>query len=303
LNPYAADPHWGAYIFAYFFLGGLAAGATAAASLVDLVGDPDDRRAVAVAHYLAIPLLLACGALLIVDLNRPDRFWHMLIASETGRPMFKWWSPMSVGSWALSAFGAFATLAFLGTAAADGRLGTGRAPRALARLRSGLPGRLVALGGVATGLFLGAYTGALLTATNQPIWADSTWIAPLFLASSFSTGLSAIILLHPLRRPASPAALLDRLERADAWALALEFLALAAFVLSIGPLATRALGRWPGSLIPLVVVPFGLVLPLLLKRIPGHLGSRPGAWLALLGGLALRYAVLGLPAAFRASTH
>ena len=43
----------------------------------------------------------------MVDLGRPERFWHMMIQSETFRPMFKWWSPMSAGSWGLSAFGAF----------------------------------------------------------------------------------------------------------------------------------------------------------------------------------------------------
>ena len=70
-------------------------------------GDEDDRRAVRVADYLAFPLVCLCGLLLIVDLNRPERFWHMMIQSQTGRPMLKWWSPMSIGSWGLSAFGAF----------------------------------------------------------------------------------------------------------------------------------------------------------------------------------------------------
>jgi rifampicin phosphotransferase len=40
-----------------------------------------------------------------LDLSRPLRFWHLLLESNTWMPMFKLWSPMSVGSWALLAFG------------------------------------------------------------------------------------------------------------------------------------------------------------------------------------------------------
>jgi len=36
------------------------------------------------------------GILLIVDLPRPLRFWHMLLQSQTLVPMLKWWSPMSI---------------------------------------------------------------------------------------------------------------------------------------------------------------------------------------------------------------
>ena len=37
----------------------------------------------------------------------------MLIQSERGVPMFKYWSPMSIGSWAVMIFGLFAFLSFL----------------------------------------------------------------------------------------------------------------------------------------------------------------------------------------------
>jgi hypothetical protein len=94
--------------------------------MVGLWGDEDDRRAVRVADYLAFPLIGLCGVLLIVDLNRPERFWHMLIQSQTYRPMFKWWSPMSAGSWALMAFSACSFASFLGVLAEDRRWGLGR---------------------------------------------------------------------------------------------------------------------------------------------------------------------------------
>ena len=51
------------------------------------------------------------------------------------------------------------------------------------------------VGGLISAFFVGAYTGTLLTATNQPVWAQSTWLSPLFLASAASTGVAAMILL------------------------------------------------------------------------------------------------------------
>ena len=95
MDPYVADPHWGGYIVWYFYLGGIAAGAYAVAAMAAIFGGEADRRATRPAHYIAFPLIAVCGAVLTVDLNRPERFWHMLIQSETFRPMFKWWSPMS----------------------------------------------------------------------------------------------------------------------------------------------------------------------------------------------------------------
>src|SRR6516225_8550036 len=120
MDRYVADPHWGGYITWYFYLGGIAAGSYALAALANLFGGEEDRRATRVAHYIAFPLVAVCGVLLVVDLGRPARFWYMMVQSQTYRPMFKWWSPMSVGSWGLSAFGVFSFVSFLGVLIADG---------------------------------------------------------------------------------------------------------------------------------------------------------------------------------------
>jgi len=90
--------------------------------LIDMFGPPADRRLARLGYYVAFPGVVLSGLLLTVDLRRPERFWHMLLQSETLRPMFKPWSPMSVGSWALLAFGAFAFVGFLAALAESGRL-------------------------------------------------------------------------------------------------------------------------------------------------------------------------------------
>ncbi|MCA1684669.1 MAG: polysulfide reductase NrfD, partial [Planctomycetia bacterium] len=258
-------PGWHGWIIAYFYLGGIAAGAYGVHSLAGLFGDEDAHRATRAGAYLAFPLVGVCGLILIVDLNRPERFWHMMVQSETFRPMFKWWSPMSAGSWGLSAFAGFSALSFAGALAEDRWPVLGRWSEPAAGLRRGPVGRVVQVGGALASFFLGAYTGTLLSATNQPGWAQTTWLSPLFLASAGSTGVAAILVATPWRPTGSPVGAAHRLERLDAYAILLELAILAAFAVSLGPLAGPAFGRWPGVLIPAFVLPAGLLLPLVMR--------------------------------------
>lgn len=298
MDRFVADPEWHGLIVAYFYLGGIAAGAYAAACLARLFGGEEDRRATRAAFYLAFPLVAACGLLLVVDLGRPERFWHMMIQSNTGRPMFKWWSPMSVGSWGLSLFGLFSFASFLGVMAQDRHLGLGRFAGLAERLERGPLAWGFELGGLLAAFFLGSYTGALLSATNQPVWAQSTWIAPLFLASATSTGVAAVILLGRLRGRDVPEPAMERLERLDAFAMVLELALLIVLAVSLGSPILDAFRSWPGVLIPAFVVPIGLLLPLVLRVRAGKNREAVGALLVLIGGLALRAAVVGMPATF-----
>jgi protein NrfD len=294
MDVYVTSPQWEGYIIWYFFLGGIAAGSYAVAALAEVFGDEADRRGVRGAYYMAFPLICVCGLLLTVDLGRPERFWHMLIESETFRPMFKWWSPMSVGSWGLTVFGAFSSASFLGVLAEDGRLGLGPREK-VAKLRRGLPGRVFALAGAGSAFFLGSYTGALLSATNQPIWANTTWLAPLFLASATSTGVAALILMIRWRFRDVSQELVDRLERTDTWAMVLEMGMLLAMAFSLGRLVVPAFGRWPGLLVPAFVLPVGLFLPLIVRKVAGARGVSWASLMILLGGFVLRAAIVGIP--------
>ncbi len=100
---FSAAPHWEWFIALYFFLGGLAGGSYFLSALIDLFGSREHRPLAHLGYYVAFPCLALSGLLLAVDLGRPLRAWHMFIQSNTYRPMFKYWSPMSIGSWALAA--------------------------------------------------------------------------------------------------------------------------------------------------------------------------------------------------------
>jgi formate-dependent nitrite reductase membrane component NrfD len=296
MDPYVADPHWGGYIVWYFFLGGIAAGAYSVAAMASVFGGEADRRATRPAHYVAFPLICLCGLLLAIDLGRPERFWHMLIKSETFRPMFKWWSPMSAGSWALTAFGGFSAVSFLAALVEDGWVKAGRWRERLIGLRRSWPGKLFAAAGTGTAFFVASYTGVLLSATNQPAWADTTWLGALFLASAASTGVATLVVLARWRCPDVGDEQVERLERADGLAIVLELAMLVAFALSLRGVSGVAFTHWPGLLIPLFVVPVGLVLPLVLRQVRGVKGAVDSALLVLVGGYVLRLAVVGMPA-------
>src|SRR6476646_9890153 len=93
---FSAPPDWGWYIVFYFFFGGLAGGSYFLAVLIDLFGKLEDRPLARLGYYISFPCILISGLLLTLDLGRPERFWHMLIQSNTYQPIFKAWSPMSV---------------------------------------------------------------------------------------------------------------------------------------------------------------------------------------------------------------
>jgi protein NrfD len=305
VNLFVADPEWGWWIILYFFLGGVAAGAYFVSSLVEFIGSATDRPLARIGRLLAFPFVAICGLLLTVDLERPERFWHMLLQSEVvdkalaegwpfsgyswvlmlQSPILKEWSPMSVGAWALFIFGIFSFLSFVGSVWPEFWLDRW--------LHRGFAGACFQLAGSAVGFFVASYTGALLTASNQPIWSQTDWIAPLFLASAGSTGISAMLLMG--RRGGVPDESLHRLERADLLIVALELAVFFIFLASLGDALPVVCRTWPGILLVFGVPLLGLALPLAL-----HLGfDRPATWrmpaaagCALLGGFVLRYAIV-----------
>jgi protein NrfD len=287
---FTAPPDWHWLIIFYFFLGGLAGGAYFLAVLIDLFGDALHRPLARLGYLIAFPLIVVCGMLLTFDLYKPLRFWHMLLQSETMRPMLKTWSPMSLGSWALLIFGAFAFVSFLAALADDGR---GRWPR-LAVLRApGLLGTLVALLGGLLAFFVAGYTGVLLTVTNRPIWADTSLLGLMFLVSAASTAAALLALLGHRRTPGSLVGL-HGLERFDSLMLVLELIALIALVVSLGGMARVWLGAW-GALLLIGVVGLGIVAPLALYRRSLRMGVLSGAAapaLVLLGGFLLRVVIV-----------
>ena len=99
-------PVWTPEVGVYFFLGGMSGGAYMLARLAERIGGAEYRSLTRVGTAVALAAALPCAPLLIKDLGDPKRFHHML-------RVFKPHSPMSLGSWALTAYTAAAAVAGL----------------------------------------------------------------------------------------------------------------------------------------------------------------------------------------------
>lgn len=286
---FSAPPDWGWLIVLYFFFGGLAGGCYFLAVLIDLFGRPEDRPLARLGYYIAFPCLVISGFLLTVDLYRPLRFWHMLFQSNTFLPMFKPWSPMSLGSWALMIFGLFALLSFVGALVEDHRLEwpAGRKFRPPEGL-----GILISIVGGLFGFYVAGYTGVLLAVTNRPIWSDTPLLGMLFVISAASISAALMILVASKYNRITPA--FAALHRIDSWVVALELIVLIAVIISLGPVARAWLNAW-GLLLLIGVIGIGMVLPLLLYWRPpqsGRYGTTTAAALVLVGGFMLRLVIV-----------
>ena len=108
-QPLLKEPQWTPLVPLYFFVGGASGSLGVIGSLADLLGDNDELARKA--RYMAAGGSAISSVLLIADLGRPSRFLNML-------RVFKPQSAMSVGSWILSGFSAFAAASTLAVASA-----------------------------------------------------------------------------------------------------------------------------------------------------------------------------------------
>ena len=170
---------WGAPIYLYLWLAGMAGGAYFAAFLAGRFAGEDNRQLLRLATYLGIPLAVIGVILLVVELGQPIRFWHLLT-------VFKVISPMSMGTWILLVWVGIAVIMVIFWWA-EQLLTEEVAPR-LRRIID----FLVPVDAVFAVLLI-AYTGVLLAVSNQPLWAGTLLLPALFVASAISTGVAILV--------------------------------------------------------------------------------------------------------------
>jgi formate-dependent nitrite reductase membrane component NrfD len=191
-RPVVKPAPWGPDVAAYLFLGGVAGGSAALAAGAQLTGRAALRRNGRLGALGAVSL----GAVFLVrDLGRPERFLNML-------RVIKLTSPMSLGSWFLSAFSAGAGVA---AAAEVDRMTGERLPlgplRSLLRLVEGPAG----LEAAAFGPLLAVYTAVLLADTSTPAWNDARDELPFVFVSSASLAASGLAMVTTPTAEAAPA--------------------------------------------------------------------------------------------------
>lgn len=151
-QPLLKAPQWTPLVPIYFFVGGATGSLGVIGSLADLLGG--DAELARRGRWLALAGIGISSVLLIADLGRPSRFLNML-------RVFKPQSAMSMGSWALTGFGASAAASSLADLL-DTEVGENNFASTLrAAGRAGC---------VLFGMPLHNYTGVLIGASVIPAW-------------------------------------------------------------------------------------------------------------------------------------
>ncbi|HSP39068.1 MAG TPA: NrfD/PsrC family molybdoenzyme membrane anchor subunit [Frankiaceae bacterium] len=182
-RPVVKAAPWTNDIPAYLFMGGLAAGSSLVAAAADLTGRPVTRQA---GRYTALAALLGSSYALIHDLGRPERFYNMLRVARLT-------SPMSMGTWILSAYAPAAGAAAVAELAPH-------VPGLPVWVRSVTPvaGRIAGISAAALAPALASYTSVLLSDTATPSWREGWRQLPVVFVSGAAASGAGIGLLAPL---------------------------------------------------------------------------------------------------------
>jgi formate-dependent nitrite reductase membrane component NrfD len=154
-EPVVRSPVWTWEIPVYFSIGGLAGMAAVLAFAALVFHHPEITRA---AMWIAGIGVIISPILLIMDLGRPSLFLNML-------RIFKPQSPMSVGAWILSVFGACAVPGLIAIELNTRHFFSGTSNQILHIIAG-----LCIAGAAFWGMWLATYTGVLLGATAIPAW-------------------------------------------------------------------------------------------------------------------------------------
>ncbi|HEX2282242.1 MAG TPA: NrfD/PsrC family molybdoenzyme membrane anchor subunit [Thermomicrobiales bacterium] len=286
--PVIHGPHWKWLVIGYFYFGGISGASAVIAAFSRLYGGASGTALARIATYVSFLTLLPCPVLLILDLGRPARFFHML-------RRFRVTSPMSVGTWGLTMFGAISTLATGLQLANDRSSRKGDRP---GNLPPAVSYGLSLLGGL-SGFFVAGYTGVLLAATAVPLWSKRpALLGPLFLSSAMTSGAAAIIAIASATERAESDAH-DRLRALETISTITEEALLLTWIVALGSTAKPIVEGRLGGVVRHGAAGAGMTLPLIGAALTPHLPRRlrrpvtiASAALTLAGVFAVRSAIV-----------
>ncbi len=179
---------WGLYIANFTFGVGLAAGAVMMVIPAYLYDDDEMHDLVIVGEVLAIASILVCLLFVVVDLGRPDRFWHLI----PGIGRFNW--PISMLSWDVIVLNGYLLLNLHIT----GYLLYSRFKKVRPNKVWYIPFVFLS---VIWAISIHSVTAFLYSGLGgRPFW-NSALLAPRFIVTAFVTGPAfVILLLQALRR-------------------------------------------------------------------------------------------------------
>lgn len=286
--PVIHGAHWMWLVIAYFFFGGISGASAVIGAFARLTGGAPGASLARIATYVSFLALVPCPPLLILDLGRPARFLNMLRT-------FRASSPMSVGTWGLTAFGIISALTTLLQLVEDAASRSRRHPCGSHRTAW----QVLSILSASSGFFVAGYTGVLLAATAVPLWSKRPGLlGPLFLSSAMTSGAAAIATAATVSGSEHSIAD-DALKTLETISAVTEGALLVVWIVALGPTAKPVTEGHLALIVRHGVVGAGLALPLVISAVSERLPRRmrkPATFissaLTLAGVFALRYAVV-----------
>lgn len=269
-------PPWDPLVPVYVFLGGTAGGAAVIGAAARVALGEEGRGLAKAANLIGTGAAILGAPLLIEDLKTPSRWYNML-------RIFRATSPMSIGSYVLTGFGAFTSAGALADLAGDGRPGIGETSFGETSW-SRLAADALRAPAAVTGALLATYTAGLLSATSVPLWAsEPRLLAARYGASAMASGAAALSLAEQaMGRP-------DTARRLDAVSALAGAAALGITLASDEQLHRRRLdGPYRGTragTMHRAALALGALAPVLHGA--SLLGRRPSPALSIAGSLAM----------------
>lgn len=178
---------WGLYIANFTFCVGLAAGGVMMVIPAYLYDDEDMHKVVILGEAVAIAAIVMCTLSVVVDLGRPDRFWHLI----PGLGKFNW--PMSMLTWDVIVLNGYLLINLHVVGYLLYMRYLGRKPNPYWYLPFVFLSIFWAISIHTVTAFLYCGLG------GRPLW-NSALLAPRFLASAFVSGPAFIILVMRVLR-------------------------------------------------------------------------------------------------------
>jgi Ni/Fe-hydrogenase subunit HybB-like protein len=229
------------------------------------------------AYPIALVFLTVDLVCLVLDLGSPTRFHHML-------RVFKPTSPMSLGTWSLTAY----SLPLTVIVGVDLLVWLGWLPGSPA---VELSRKVILALGLVPAFGSAVYKGVLFSTSSQPGWRDARWLGAYLVNSALTYGVAGLdVLALASSRPSAP------IRWALAVLLASNLLVLCLLALDLRATLARLHGPKGMALLATLAAGVGVLAPLALVLISdGLLAASVGLAGCLAGGLAWRHAIVMIP--------
>jgi Ni/Fe-hydrogenase subunit HybB-like protein len=274
-RPATKPPNWHGLVTLDMVLNNLSTGLFLVAAVGELLDPVAFRPMARLAYPLALLFLLGDLVCLVLDLGDPKRFHHML---RVWKPS----SPMSLGTWVLSAYAVPVTLLAIGSVfSIGGSVGLDILRRVLLAV-----GAVLAVGAA-------AYKGVLFSTTSQRGWEEARWMGGYLINSALCLGAAEMLLLVVLTGHRPEVA--EGLRLAARLLLVLNLVAIGLLAADVRVPLRTAMRLSEIAVLAVIAIVVGALLPLVMVGSSSPVVVVLALVLMLVGAGAVRQAIVQLP--------